>query len=316
MTRRRQRLYNGAGVFMGPEGHSPTRLPPWLRVKVGKRYQGHGTRAVVVGCGLHTVCQEARCPNIGECYGRGTATFLILGRVCTRDCRFCAVEHGRPEPVDPEEPERVAEAVDELGLDFVVVTSVTRDDLPDGGAGQFAATIEAVRRRRPGTLVEVLVPDFRGDEEALRTVLKAQPAVLNHNVETVRRLQKIIRPAADYDRSLWVLRRARELAPDIPTKSGIIVGLGETDEEIRETMRDLRRVGCEILTIGQYLRPTRRHIAVDRYVPPEQFEVYRRWGEEMGFAYVASGPFVRSSYRAAEAYAAALKRRENMMAGD
>jgi len=301
---------------MSADQSSAGRLPPWLRVKIGKAHQGHSTRAVVAGCGLHTVCQEARCPNIGECYGHGTATFLILGRICTRDCRFCAVEHGRPEPVDPDEPERVARAVEELGLDFIVVTSVTRDDLLDGGAGQFAATIEALRRRVPGALVEVLIPDFRGNEEALRTVLDARPAVLNHNIETVRRLQREIRPAADYERSLWVLRRAGELAPDIPTKSGIIVGLGETDEEIREAMEDLRGVGCEILTIGQYLRPTRRHTPVRRYVPPEQFDAYRRWGEEMGFAFVASGPFVRSSYRAAEAYAAAMKHRRAMAAGE
>lgn len=298
-------------------GHpSAGRLPPWLRVKVGKGHQGRATRAVVLGCGLHTVCQEARCPNIGECYGHGTATFLILGRICTRDCRFCAVEHGKPQPLDPDEPRRVAEAVRELGLDFAVVTSVTRDDLPDGGASQFAATIEAIRQISPGTLVEVLIPDFKGDENALRTVLEAGPAVLNHNVETVRRLQKDIRPAADYERSLWVLKRSKEIAPGIPTKSGIIVGLGETDEEIYETMEDLRRVGCEILTIGQYLRPTRRHWPVDRYVPPEQFEVYQQWGEELGFAFVASGPFVRSSYRAAEAYAAAIGRRKDLMAGE
>ena len=298
-------------------GHSSAgRLPPWLRVKVGKAHQGHRTRAVVQGCGLHTVCQEARCPNIGECYGHGTATFLILGRICTRDCRFCAVEHGRPDPIDPNEPDRVARAVEELGLDFVVVTSVTRDDLPDGGAAQFAATIEAVRRCAPDALVEVLIPDFRGDEDALKTVLDARPAVLNHNIETVRRLQKQIRPSADYERSLWVLRRAKELAPDVPTKSGIIVGLGETDEEIYDAMADLREVGCEILTIGQYLRPTRRHAPVDRYVPPEQFDLYRRWGEEMGFAFVASGPFVRSSYRAAEAYAAAMRHRQGSTAGE
>ena len=301
---------------MHTHSSSAGRLPPWLRVKIGKAHQGHSTRAVVAGCGLHTVCQEARCPNIGECYGHGTATFLILGRVCTRNCRFCAVEHGAPEPVDPTEPDRVAQAVEELGLRFVVVTSVTRDDLADGGAGQFAATIEAVRRRVPGALVEVLVPDFRGDAAALEKVVRARPAVLNHNIETVRRLQGAIRPQADYDRSIEVLRRAKEFAPDIPTKSGIIVGLGETDDEIRQAMEDLRNVGCDILTIGQYLRPSRRHAPVDRYVPPEQFEVYRRWGEELGFAFVASGPFVRSSYRAAEAYAAAVARGTAVDAGE
>lgn len=282
-------------------------LPPWLRVKVGKQHQGSITRDVVAACGVHTVCQEARCPNVGECFGCQTATFMILGDRCTRDCRFCAVKHGRPGPVDPEEPGRVARAAAELGLEFVVVTSVTRDDLPDGGARQFAATIRALRERLPGVGVEVLVPDFLGREEPLAAVMSAGPTVLNHNVETVRRTQPLLRPRADYERSLGVLRRARELAPGVPTKSGLMVGVGERDDEVYQTLKDLRTLGCEIVTIGQYLRPTRRHLPVDRYVPPTQFAEYRRWAQELGFTYVAADPFVRSSYRAAEAAREALK---------
>ncbi len=285
--------------------HQP--LPSWLRVKVGKKHQGSTTRDVLAACGVHTVCQEARCPNVGECFGCQTATFLILGDTCTRDCRFCAVKHGRPRPLDPEEPGRVTQAAAELGLEFVVVTSVTRDDLPDGGASQFAATIRALRERLPGVGVEVLVPDFLGREEPLATVMAAGPTVLNHNIETVRRTQPLLRPQADYDRSLGVLRRARELAARVPTKSGLMVGVGERDDEVYQTLKDLRTVGCEIVTIGQYLRPTRRHLPVDRYVPPEQFAEYRRWAQELAFTYVAADPLVRSSYRAAEAAREALK---------
>lgn len=281
-------------------------MPHWLRVKVGKGHQGQRTRRVIARCGVHTVCQEARCPNIGECYAQHTATFLILGDVCTRNCRFCAVKHGKPAPVDPEEPMRVAEAAVELGLDFVVVTSVTRDDLPDGGAAHFAATIRAIRDRLPEAGVEVLVPDFRGSEEALAMVMEAEPTVLNHNVETVARLQGRVRPEASYERSLRVLATAKKLRPDVPTKSGLMVGVGETDQEIYDTLKDLRTVGCDIVTVGQYLRPTRRHLAVDRYVEPEKFAEYGRWAQELGFKYVASDPFVRSSYRAAEAARAAL----------
>lgn len=281
-------------------------MPHWLRVKVGKGHQGQRTRRVIARCGVHTVCQEARCPNIGECYAQHTATFLILGDVCTRNCRFCAVKHGKPAPVHPEEPMRVAQAAVELGLDFVVVTSVTRDDLPDGGAAHFAATIRAIRDRLPEAGVEVLVPDFRGSEEALAMVMEAEPTVLNHNVETVARLQGRVRPEASYERSLRVLATAKKLRPDVPTKSGLMVGVGETDQEIYDTLKDLRTVGCDIVTVGQYLRPTRRHLAVDRYVEPEKFAEYGRWAQELGFKYVASDPFVRSSYRAAEAARAAL----------
>jgi lipoic acid synthetase len=282
-------------------------LPPWLRVKAGKAQCGTDTRRILASCGVHTVCQEARCPNVGDCFGRHTATFLILGDTCTRNCRFCAVKHGRPSPPDPKEPSRVAKAAAELGLRFVVVTSVTRDDLPDGGAAQFAATIQALHEWLGRVGVEVLVPDFGGNEDALTEVALAKPTVLNHNVETVRRLQAMVRPQADYERSLWVLRRAKELEPALVTKSGLMVGLGETDEEIYDALQDLRRVGCDIVTIGQYLRPTRRHLPVARYVEPERFEMYEKWAGEMGFKYVASGPFVRSSYRAAEGAKKALE---------
>jgi lipoic acid synthetase len=291
----------------GPEGPGERlRLPAWLRVKVGKREQSRETGDLLARHGLNTVCASARCPNLGECYACGTATFLILGNCCTRNCGFCAVPSGTPEALDPEEPVRVARAVAEMGLKYVVVTSVTRDDLPDGGAGHFARTIAAIRDAAPGTAVEVLTPDFRGDREALATVLRAGPAIFNHNLETVRRLQKLVRPQADYDRSLGVLAAARELAPDLPRKSGLMVGLGETDEEIREALADLSRTGVSLVTIGQYLRPTRAHLPVARYVPPEQFDRYGEWGREAGLRFVAAGPFVRSSYRAAEAVGEAV----------
>ncbi|MGD9517973.1 MAG: lipoyl synthase [Armatimonadota bacterium] len=292
---------------METASNSQPLLPPWLRVKIGKNRQGATTRRVLASCGVHTVCEEARCPNVGECFGCGTATFMILGDICTRDCGFCAVRHGQPPAVDPEEPYRVARAAAKLGLDFLVVTSVTRDDLPDGGAGHFAATIRAVRGHLPQVGIEVLIPDFLGSREALATVLDAGPTVLNHNIETVRRLQPFVRPQAAYGRSLGVLATAKELVSDLPTKSGLMVGLGETDDEIRETLQDLRTVGCDLVTIGQYLRPSRRHLPVDRYVPPEGFEEYRRWAQALGFKYVASDPFVRSSYGAAEAAREALK---------
>jgi len=291
---------------MAQAGAEHRRVPPWLKVKVGKGREGTETRRVLAACGVHTVCQAARCPNVGECFRRGTATFMILGDLCTRDCRFCAVAHGRPAPPDPDEPRRVAEAAAHLGLDFVVVTSVTRDDLPDGGAAHFAATIEALRARLPQVGVEVLIPDFSGRRECLRTVLSAQPTVVNHNIETVRRLSPHIRPQADYERSLRVLAAAKELAPDLPVKSGLMVGLGETDEEVYATLRDLRGVGCDLVTIGQYLRPSPRQLPVDRYVPPESFRVYEAWAKNLGFAHAACGPFVRSSYQAAEAARAAF----------
>ncbi len=283
-------------------GGERLRMPPWLRVKTGKARLANETRRLVAAHGLHTVCEQAHCPNLGECYACHTATFLIMGGVCTRDCGFCAVPHGGPGPLDPGEPERVAQAAAELGLSYVVVTSVTRDDLPDGGAGHFAATIRALRQAQPATQVEVLTPDFRGDAAAVATVLAAAPDVYNHNLETVRRLQPTVRPQAGYDTSLGVLAQvAREGAL---TKSGLMVGLGETAEEVTAALGDLAAVGARIVTIGQYLQPTRRHLPVARYVPPEEFDAYATSGRRAGIRYVFAGPFVRSSYRAAEAWAA------------
>jgi len=283
----------------------PLRKPPWLkrRVPVGATYRK--IPGMLRKDGLHTVCEEALCPNQGECFSRGTATFLILGDRCTRDCRFCSVAHGPSGPPDPEEPVRVAEAVQELGLRYVVITSVTRDDLGDGGAGLFAETIEQIRRRVPETVVELLIPDFLGDGDALRTVLEARPDVLNHNLETVPRLYPSVRPGAVYRRSLQLLERVKRFDPSIPTKSGLMLGLGETPKEIDQTLGDLRRVGCTILTLGQYLQPSAKHLPVHRFVPPGEFEEWRKIGLERGFAEVASGPLVRSSYRAEAFYQAA-----------
>jgi len=272
------------------------RLPPWIRARA--LTQRTRDRMVGVLGSLNTVCQSARCPNIGECFERGTATFMILGNCCTRNCTFCAVPRGVPLPPEEDEPEKVAEAAEALGLRYVVVTSVTRDDLPDGGAGQFAETIGAVRRRLAGCQVEVLIPDFQGSEEALRTVLRACPDVLNHNLETVPRLYPLVRPQADYRRSLGLLRRAKELAPEIVTKSGFMLGLGESRGEVCGVLGDLRVAGCEMVTLGQYLCPSPRHLPVARYVPPEEFEEMRKEGLRLGFKHVEAGPLVRSSYHA------------------
>lgn len=249
---------------------------------------------------LHTVCQSAKCPNLPECFSRGTATFMILGDICTRNCRFCAVEKGMPRPLDPEEPHRVAQAAQALGLSHVVVTSVSRDDLPDGGAEHFAATIRAIRRALPEAGVEVLIPDFKGDLDALRTVVEAGPDVLNHNLETVPRLYPRVRPQADYRRSLKVLKVAKEFDGTLLTKSGLMLGLGEEKGEILKVMEDLRRVGCDLLTLGQYLAPSEEHHPVIRFIPPEEFDKLKLKGEEMGFSKIASGPPVRSSYQAGE----------------
>lgn len=251
--------------------------------------------------GLNTVCQSASCPNIGECFSRGTATFMILGDVCTRNCGFCGVKHGLPTVVDPDEPARVAEAVSAMDLTYVVVTSVTRDDLPDGGADHFAQTIRAINHTVPSAKVEVLIPDFLGDRAALKTVLDARPYVLNHNVETISRLYSEVRPDANYSRSLELLETAKEIEPSIYTKSGFMVGLGETAEEVSALLADLHAVGCGFVTIGQYLRPSKSNLPVVEYIPPPVFDEYRGIGEEMGFLHVASGPFVRSSYHAEEA---------------
>ena len=277
------------------------RMPDWLKVKTGKASLTRKTRELLRGCGVCTVCEEAHCPNIGECYCSGTATFMLLGDRCTRNCRFCAVAHGEPGPPDPEEPAHVAEASVRLGLKFVVLTCVTRDDLPDGGAGQFVATMDALRERIPGVRIEVLTSDFGGNLSLLKRVLRAEPTVYNHNAETVRRLQPIARPQADYDRSLGVLRAAREHAvPRTIIKSGLMVGLGETLEEVGETLGDLADAGCSLVTIGQYLQPSPEHLPVARYVPPEEFAQFERMGIERGLRRVLAGPFVRSSYRAAE----------------
>jgi lipoic acid synthetase len=284
--------------------HSPSipRKPPWLKRRLPTDASFQEVRGLIEKGRLHTVCQEAKCPNIWECYAQQTATFLIMGSRCTRNCRFCAVAPGSPEPLDPQEPARVAEAVERMGLKYVVVTSVTRDDLPDGGAGHFAATLHEIRRRVPGAEIEVLIPDFQGDPAALETVLRARPDVLNHNIETVPRLYPRVRPQADYRRSLELLRRAGEIAPGIPTKSGLMLGLGERPEEIRQTLQDLRAVGGRILTLGQYLQPSPEHLPVEAYVPPDDFENWRTVALEMGFSEVASAPFVRSSYHAKESF--------------
>jgi len=272
--------------------------PPWLRVRVHATPEFEQVRRTLAEQKLNTVCYSASCPNLGECWARGTATFMIGGSRCTRRCGFCDVTTGRPDDLDPEEPDRVARAVSELGLRFVVITCVTRDDLEDGGAGQMAATIRAIRARCPGTGVEVLISDYRGDEAALRAVLDASPQVLNHNVETVERLQRRVRPAAGYQRSLTVLRRAGELRPEIPTKSGLMVGLGERDEEIEVALRDLREAGVTLLTLGQYLRPSADHLPVDRYLSPEEFDSWRQRALALGFRGAVAGPLVRSSYHA------------------
>jgi len=278
--------------------------PPWLkrRIPSGATYQE--IRKLLQETHLHTVCQEACCPNLGECFSQGTATFLIMGDRCTRNCRFCAVVHGPTDPPDPGEPERVSEAVHTMKLRYVVVTSVTRDDLPDGGASVFAETIRRIRDKMPQTRVEVLVPDFRGDPLSLEIVLEARPDVLNHNVETVPRLYALVRPGAVYQRSVDLLKNAHQIDPSIPTKSGLMLGLGERPDEIQQVLNDLLEAGCRILTLGQYLQPSAEHLPVERFVLPEEFETWRKKALEMGFREVASGPFVRSSYHAHEAYQA------------
>ena len=272
--------------------------PAWLRVRLRVTPEFEAVQRIVEEERLHTVCASAACPNLGECWARGTATFMIGGNRCTRACGFCDVATGRPAPLDPGEPARVAEAVARLGLRFAVVTAVARDDLPDGGAGQMAATVRAIRARCPGSGVEVLIPDYKGREEDLRAVLAARPDVLNHNLETVERLQRPVRKAGRYERSLGLLRRAAELAPEIPTKSGIMLGLGESDAEVERALRDLRSAGVRLLTVGQYLRPSPAHLPVARWVPPAEFDAWAARARALGFADVASGPLVRSSYHA------------------
>jgi len=275
--------------------------PPWLRVRFfgGPNYQD--LKRIMRTLNLHTVCESARCPNMGECWEHRTATFMILGNICTRACGFCAVPSGKPiGPPDEGEPQRVAEAVEKMGLQYAVVTSVNRDDQPDGGAAIFASTIKEIRQRVPACKVEVLIPDFRGVWSALETVVAALPDVLNHNTETVPRLYRQVRRGAVYERSLELLRRAKALAPMMPTKTGLMLGLGETREEVLATMAGLAAQGTDILTLGQYLQPTREHLPVVRFVHPDEFAEFKRLGERMGFKHVESGPLVRSSYHAFE----------------
>jgi lipoyl synthase len=274
------------------------RHPPWLKVRAPGGADYVATRATVKSLGLHTVCEEAHCPNIGECWGHRTATFMLLGDTCTRNCGFCAVRHGRPISVDREEPERVAQAVARLGLRHVVVTSVNRDDLEDGGSGHFAATARAIKELIPTARVEVLVPDFQGNRAAVRTVVESPIDILNHNIETVPRLYKRVRPGASYSRSLEVLAEGRRVRPGCLTKAGLMLGLGETLVEITNVFTDLRAVDCDILTLGQYLRPSAEHLPIERYVTPDEFAALKEEALAVGFRHVESGPLVRSSYHA------------------
>ena len=274
----------------------PNRLPPWFKVTIqqGPRYRQ--IRGIMDSLELHTICEEARCPNVWECWNNGTATFLILGDICTRRCHYCAVTTGRPHPLNPDEPVRVAEAVKALGLRHAVITSVNRDELEDGGAAIFAQTIREIRRLIPSCAVEVLIPDFEGSVSALATVVAEEPDLLNHNIETVRRLFPALRPQGKYQRSIELLDRAKQLGAK--TKAGLIVGMGETEVEIREVMQDLRAIECDILTIGQYLQPTKRHLPVVRFYHPDEFAAFKAEGLALGFEHVESGPLVRSSYHA------------------
>ena len=274
--------------------------PEWLRVRFPTGPNYADLKTIMRERTLHTVCEEAHCPNIGECWEHGTATFMILGRVCTRACRFCAITTGLPVGVDADEPERVAGAVAELGLRHAVVTSVARDDRPDGGAAEFAQTLRAIQRRAPDCTTEVLIPDFQGSESALQTVMDARPDILNHNLETVRRLQRKVRARAFYERSLEVIERAKAMYPKGQTKSGIMLGVGETREEVSDVLRDLRAVNCDIVTVGQYLRPSEFHLPIARYVPPSEFAEIKAEGIALGFGHIESGPLVRSSYHAHE----------------
>ncbi len=270
--------------------------PDWLRIKLQVNETFTQVRNIVSDYKLHTVCEEARCPNMSECWSRGTATFMILGDICTRSCGFCAVKTGKPIGLDIDEPRRVAQAVKLMGIKHAVITSVNRDDLKDGGAGIFAETVKKIRELVPGCRVEVLIPDFKGDEKALDIVIEAKPDILNHNVETVPRLYKIVRPQAKYERSLKVLEYCKKHG--LVTKTGLMLGIGEKTDEVIDVMKDLRSIDVDILTLGQYLQPTKMHLPVDRFVPPEEFEALKKIGLEMGFKYVESGPLVRSSYHA------------------
>ncbi|OUL28617.1 lipoyl synthase [Nostoc sp. T09] len=273
--------------------------PDWLRVKAPQWERVGNVKEILRDLALNTVCEEASCPNIGECFQAGTATFLIMGPACTRACPYCDIDfEKKPKPLDPTEPERLAEAVRRMNLNHVVITSVNRDDLPDGGASQFVQCIAAVRAVSPKTTIEVLIPDLCGNWNALEIIIQAAPEVLNHNTETIQRLYRRVRPQGNYDRTMELLLRARQIAPWIYTKSGIMVGLGETDAEVRQVMQDLRAVDCDILTIGQYLQPSQKHLKIDNFITPEQFAAWQAFGEELGFLQVVSSPLTRSSYHA------------------
>ncbi len=285
-----------------------TKRPEWLKLSALEPAILNRATKLTRDLKLHTVCESARCPNRTKCFAEGTATFMILGDICTRNCTFCAVKHGKPQAPDPQETDHIVQAVDRLGLRYVVITSVTRDDLPDGGSFQFAQTVRAIRKYDPGIAVEVLIPDFQGSASALQTVVDASPAVLNHNIETVPRLYSEVRPQAEYGRSLDLLEQVKLLDTSLLTKSGLMLGLGESREEVAEVMADIRQAGCDLLTIGQYLQPSLEHHKLVRYIRPEEFEEYRIAGGKLGFASVMSGPLVRSSFHAAEMYISATRK--------
>ncbi len=294
-----------------------TGKPDWLKVRLPKGEGFERVKRLVKSLKLATVCEEARCPNIAECWGGGTATVMLMGEVCTRACRFCHVKVGSPPPLDPEEPEHLAHAVRELGLEYIVVTSVNRDDRPDGGASHFAAAITALKREAPHTTVEVLIPDFQGVETSLQVVAEARPHVVAHNIETVERLTPSVRDRrANYRQSLRVLEYLKQRPENVYTKSSVMIGLGETDEELEQTFRDLREVGVDVLTLGQYLQPSQYHLRVERFVSPEKFAEYQKVAQGYGFLYVASGPLVRSSYRAAEFFMKGLMEQKRTASGE
>ena len=291
--------------------HKQLRKPDWLKVRftagpnfarIDKYHRQHG---------LNSVCRSAACPNQGECWSKGTATFMILGDICSRTCRFCNVGHDTPLPVDPQEPSRVAEAIAELGLKHAVITSVTRDDLPDGGAAHFAALTREIKRQAPECRIELLIPDLQNNRDALKAILDAEPQVLGHNLETVPRLYPLVRQGANYQKSLSLLARAKEIAPQVVSKSGLMLGMGEKPEEVMQTLHDLRQVHCQVLTLGQYLAPTKEHFPVERYVPPEEFDNLKLQADALGFDHVEAGPLVRSSYHAEEQFDAGLAGKGN-----
>jgi lipoic acid synthetase len=298
-----------AQIIEDISGLEVKRLPPWFKQELPDMEKIRAMKQRFRASGLHTVCESALCPNMGTCWGEGIATFMILGEICTRACRFCAVKAGLPQVVDPNEPQKIAKSVQALNLKYVVITSVARDDLKDKGAGHFVQTIHAVRALNPGTKIEVLIPDFSNRSESIEQLVAAKPEVVSHNIETVRRLSPDIRPQADYDRSLEVLKNFKRLDPSIFTKSSFMVGLGETDDEIVELMEDLAGTRCDILTIGQYLAPTqlKRHVRVERFVNPGQFEIHKQKGLQLGFKYVMAGPLVRSSFIAERGYQECLE---------